>query len=33
LASFDRVGGVDYLEKQARENPQVHMSLLGNVGR
>jgi hypothetical protein len=31
LASFDRVGGVDYLEKQARENPQAYMSLLAKV--
>jgi hypothetical protein len=31
LASFERVGGVDYLEKQARENPQAYMSLLAKV--
>jgi hypothetical protein len=31
LASFDRVGGIDYLEIQARKNPQAYMSLLSKV--
>ena len=31
LASFDRVGGATYLERQARENPQAYMSLLAKV--
>jgi hypothetical protein len=31
LASFDRVGGIDYLERQARENPTAYMMLLKTV--
>jgi hypothetical protein len=31
LASFDRVGGIDYLERQARENPTAYMTLLAKV--
>jgi hypothetical protein len=27
--SFDRVGGVDYLVRQAEENPVAYMTLLG----
>jgi hypothetical protein len=31
LASFDRVGGEDYLARQSEENPVAYMSLLGKV--
>ena len=31
LVSFDRVGGADYLARQATENPGSYMSLLGRV--
>lgn len=30
-AAFDKVGGVDYLVKQANENPQAFMTLLGKA--
>jgi hypothetical protein len=29
--AFDKVGGVDYLAAQARENPQAFMTLLGKI--
>ena len=31
LAAFDQSGGVDYLVRQADENPVAFMSLLGKV--
>lgn len=31
LASLDKVGGEDYLVKQASENPTAYMTLLGKV--
>ena len=31
LASFTKVGGIDYLERQARENPQAYLALLAKV--
>jgi hypothetical protein len=31
LASFDRVGGIDYLEIQARENPTAYLMLIAKV--
>ena len=31
LAAFDELGGVEYLVKQGRENPQIFCSLLGKV--
>lgn len=31
LASLDKVGGVDYLQKQANENPTAYLSLVGKV--
>lgn len=31
LAAFDSVGGSDYLHRQATENPQAFMTLLGKV--
>lgn len=30
-ASFDKVGGADYLAKMAMENPSAYMVLLGKV--
>lgn len=30
-AAFDKVGGAEYLAKQAKENPQAFMSLLSKV--
>ena len=29
--AFDKVGGVDYLARQANENPQAFMTLLGKI--
>ncbi len=31
LTALDRKGGADYLERQADENPQAFMTLLGKV--
>lgn len=31
VAAFDKVGGVDYLARQAEENPVAFMSLIGRV--
>lgn len=31
LASFDRVGGIEYLEKQAIANPTAYMALIGKI--
>lgn len=31
LASFDRIGGIAYLEKQAIENPTAYMALIGKI--
>lgn len=31
LAALDRVGGVDYLARQAEENPTAFMTLVGKV--
>lgn len=31
LAAFEKAGGVAYLAKQAEENPQAFMTLLGKV--
>lgn len=31
LGALDRAGGVDYLEKQADENPVAFMTLVGKV--
>jgi hypothetical protein len=31
LAAFDKVGGADYLARQADENPTAFMTLLGKV--
>jgi len=30
-AAFDKVGGAEYLERQAKENPQAFMTLLGKI--
>jgi hypothetical protein len=30
-AAFEKVGGAEYLAKQAEENPQAFMTLLGKV--
>jgi len=29
--AFDKAGGVDYLVKQSRENPQAFLTLLGKI--
>lgn len=31
IASFDRVGGIAYLEEQARANPTAYMALIGKI--
>jgi hypothetical protein len=31
LASFDTVGGADYLVEQAAKNPQAYLTLIGKV--
>lgn len=31
LQAFDELGGVAYLKKQAKENPQAFMTLIGKV--
>lgn len=31
LQAFDKVGGADYLARQAEENPQAFMTLVGKV--
>lgn len=31
VAAFDKVGGIDYLARQAEENPVAFMSLMGRV--
>lgn len=31
LAAFDKVGGVDYLVRQAEDNPQAFLTLLGKI--
>lgn len=31
LASLSEVGGLDYLKRQAEENPQAYMALLGKI--
>lgn len=31
LVSLDKAGGVDYLARQAEENPQAYLTLLGKV--
>ena len=31
LEAFEKVGGKDYLARQAKENPQAFMTLLGKV--
>ena len=31
IASLDRVGGIEYLVKQATENPTAYLALMGKV--
>lgn len=31
LSALDRKGGIEYLERQAEENPKAFLSLLGRV--